>query len=260
MIQLSLTNVSLERQNKKLLNNVTWQVNKGEHWAILGLNGSGKTSLLKLITAEYWTSQGSMEVLGNQFGGTDISNIRTKIGIVGSFIAERLSPHMLAEKIVLTGKYKSSILYTEYGEKELEEARQMLISIGGEHLLGRIYASLSQGEKQLLLIARSLMESPEILILDEATSGLDLFAREKLLTQIEQITSLPNAPTIIYVTHHAEEITRSFTHVLLLKKGNIIAKEPKNEVLTEEILSDFYDQPVSIVPLGDERVYIKPEF
>lgn len=260
MIQLSLTNVSLERQNKKLLNNVTWQVNKGEHWAILGLNGSGKTSLLKLITAEYWTSQGSMEVLGNQFGGTDISNIRTKIGIVGSFIAERLSPHMLAEKIVLTGKYKSSILYTEYGEKELEEARQMLISIGGEHLLGRIYASLSQGEKQLLLIARSLMESPEILILDEATSRLDLFAREKLLTQIEQITSLPNAPTIIYVTHHAEEITRSFTHVLLLKKGNIIAKGPKNEVLTEEILSDFYDQPISIVPLGDERVYIKPEF
>ncbi len=260
MIQLSLTNVSLERQNKKLLNNVNWQVNKGEHWAILGLNGSGKTSLLKLITAEYWTSQGNVEVLGNQFGGTDISNMRTKIGIVGSFIAERLSPHMLAEKIVLTGKYKSSILYTEYGEKELEEARQMLISIGGEHLLGRIYASLSQGEKQLLLIARSLMESPEILILDEATSGLDLFAREKLLTQIEQITSLPNAPTIIYVTHHAEEITRSFTHVLLLKKGNIIAKGPKNEVLTEEILSDFYDQPVSIVPLGDERVYIKPEF
>lgn len=260
MIQLSLTNVSLERQNKKLLNNVTWQVNKGEHWAILGLNGSGKTSLLKLITAEYWTSQGSVEVLGNKFGGTDISNMRTKIGIVGSFIAEHLSPHMFAEKIVLTGKYKSSILYTEYGEKELNEARQMLISIGGEHLLGRIYASLSQGEKQLLLIARSLMESPEILILDEATSGLDLFAREKLLTQIEQITSLPNAPTIIYVTHHAEEITRSFTHVLLLKKGNIIAKGPKNEVLTEEILSDFYDQPVSIVPLGDERVYIKPEF
>lgn len=260
MIQLSLTNVSLERQNKKLLNNVTWQVNKGEHWAILGLNGSGKTSLLKLITAEYWTSQGSVEVLGNKFGGTDISNMRTKIGIVGSFIAERLSPHMLAEKIVLTGKYKSSILYTEYGEKELEEARQMLISIGGEHLLGRIYASLSQGEKQLLLIARSLMEEPEILILDEATSGLDLFAREKLLTQIEQITSLPNAPTIIYVTHHAEEITRSFTHVLLLKKGQIIAKGPKNEVLTETILSDFYDQKVSIVPLGDDRIYIKPEF
>lgn len=260
MAQMTLENVTLSRQNKNLLKDITWKVNKGEHWAILGLNGSGKTSLLKLITAEYWTSQGSVEVLGNKFGGTDISNMRTKIGIVGSFIAERLSPHMLAEKIVLTGKYKSSILYTEYGEKELNEARQMLISIGGEHLLGRIYASLSQGEKQLLLIARSLMEEPEILILDEATSGLDLFAREKLLRQIEQITTLPKAPTILYVTHHAEEITRSFTHVLLLKKGQIIAKGPKNEVLTETILSDFYDQKVSIVPLGDDRIYIKPEF
>lgn len=260
MAQITLENVTLSRQNKTLLKDITWKVNKGEHWAILGLNGSGKTSLLKLITAEYWTSQGSVEVLGNKFGGTDISNMRTKIGIVGSFIAERLSPHMLAEKIVLTGKYKSSILYTEYGEKELNETRQMLISIGGEHLLGRIYASLSQGEKQLLLIARSLMEEPEILILDEATSGLDLFAREKLLRQIEQITTLPKAPTILYVTHHAEEITRSFTHVLLLKKGQIIAEGPKNEVLTETILSDFYDQKVSIVPLGDDRIYIKPEF
>lgn len=260
MAQITLENITLSRQNKTLLKDITWKVNKGEHWAILGLNGSGKTSLLKLITAEYWTSQGSVEVLGNKFGGTDISNMRTKIGIVGSFIAERLSPHMLAEKIVLTGKYKSSILYTEYGEKELNEARQMLISIGGEHLLGRIYASLSQGEKQLLLIARSLMEEPEILILDEATSGLDLFAREKLLRQIEQITTLPKAPTILYVTHHAEEITRSFTHVLLLKKGQIIAEGPKNEVLTETILSDFYDQKVSIVPLGDDRIYIKPEF
>lgn len=260
MAQITLENVTLSRQNKTLLKDITWKVNKGEHWAILGLNGSGKTSLLKLITAEYWTSQGSVEVLGNKFGGTDISNMRTKIGIVGSFIAERLSPHMLAEKIVLTGKYKSSILYTEYGEKELNEARQMLISIGGEHLLGRIYASLSQGEKQLLLIARSLMEEPEILILDEATSGLDLFAREKLLRQIEQITTLPKAPTILYVTHHAEEITRSFTHVLLLKKGQIIAEGPKIEVLTETILSDFYDQKVSIVPLGDDRIYIKPEF
>ncbi|SEI48469.1 ABC transporter ATP-binding protein [Streptococcus equinus] len=260
MAQITLENVTLSRQNKNLLKDITWKVNKGEHWAILGLNGSGKTSLLKLITAEYWTSQGNVEVLENKFGGTDISNMRTKIGIVGSFIAERLSPHMLAEKIVLTGKYKSSILYTEYGEKELNEARQMLTSIGGEHLLGRIYASLSQGEKQLLLIARSLMEEPEILILDEATSGLDLFAREKLLRQIEQITTLPKAPTILYVTHHAEEITRSFTHVLLLKKGQIIAKGPKNEVLTETILSNFYDQKVSIVPLGDDRIYIKPEF
>lgn len=260
MIQISLKNVSLKRQQKILLKNLNWEVKKGEHWTILGLNGSGKTTLLKLIMAEYWKTSGEMSVLGVPFGGTDIQWIRHKIGVVISFMSERLPLHMTAEKIILTGKYHSSILYKEYTEKDLDDARQLLISIGGEQLIGRIYASLSQGEKQLLLIARSLMGNPEILVLDEATSGLDLFAREKLLMQIKQITQLPNAPTILYVTHHSEEITDAMTHVLLLKQGKIVAQGSKKSVLTQNILSAFYDFPVSIVPLGEERVYVKPDW
>ncbi|MFM1621970.1 ABC transporter ATP-binding protein [Streptococcus mutans] len=256
---ISMNNVILKRQGKTLLNNLNWQVSKGEHWAILGLNGSGKTTLLKLIMAEYWSSDGQVEVLGTKFGQGDIPQMRQKIGIVGSFISERLPNHMLAEKIVLTGKYKSSILYKEYGEKELNEARQMLISIGGEHLLGRIYASLSQGEKQLLLIARSLMEEPEIIILDEATSGLDLFAREKLLAQIEKITDLPHTPTILYVTHHAEEITDKMNHILLLRRGEIVAQGLKEDIITPQILENFYESPVNIIPIDDKRFFIKPQ-
>ncbi|MDW5565224.1 ABC transporter ATP-binding protein [Streptococcus mutans] len=256
---ISMNHVTLKRQGKTLLNNLNWQVSKGEHWAILGLNGSGKTTLLKLIMAEYWSSDGQVEVLGTKFGQGDIPQMRQKIGIVGSFISERLPNHMLAEKIVLTGKYKSSILYKEYGEKELNEARQMLISIGGEHLLGRIYASLSQGEKQLLLIARSLMEEPEIIILDEATSGLDLFAREKLLAQIEKITDLPHTPTILYVTHHAEEITDKMNHILLLRRGEIVAQGLKEDIITPQILENFYESPVNIIPIDDKRFFIKPQ-
>lgn len=256
---ISMNNVTLKRQGKTLLNNLNWQVSKGEHWAILGLNGSGKTTLLKLIMAEYWSSDGQVEVLGTKFGQGDIPQMRQKIGIVGSFISERLPNHMLAEKIVLTGKYKSSILYKEYGEKELNEARQMLISIGGEHLLGRIYASLSQGEKQLLLIARSLMEEPEIIILDEATSGLDLFAREKLLAQIEKITDLPHTPTILYVTHHAEEITDKMNHILLLRRGEIVAQGLKEDIIIPQILENFYESPVNIIPIDDKRFFIKPQ-
>ncbi|WP_307975996.1 ABC transporter ATP-binding protein [uncultured Streptococcus sp.] len=259
MAVISLKHVSLRRQGKTLLKDLNWQVKKGERWAILGLNGSGKSTLLKMIMAEYFPSEGEIAVLGSRFGKGDITEIRTKIGVVGSFISERLSGGMLAEKIVLTGKYKSSILYKAYSEEELEEARQMLCSLGGDHLIGRIYASLSQGEKQLLLIARSLMEDPEIIILDEATTGLDLFAREKLLAQVDRIADLPHAPTVLYVTHHAEEITDKMEHILLLRKGKIVAQGRKEDIITPEVLENFYQNPVSIIPIDDKRFFIKPE-
>ena len=250
---IKLENVSLAKQGQTILKNLNWQVNKGEHWAILGLNGSGKSTLLRLLMAENWKTQGKVTVLGTEFGAGDIPQLRTKIGVVGSFIAERLPSHLTAEEIVLTGKYKSSILYAAYGQTELNQAREILTSIG------RSYISLSQGEKQLLLIARSLMEEPELLILDEATSGLDLFARERLLNQIKKITQMDQASTILYVTHHVEEIISALDHVLLLKEGEIIAQGPKEDILQKEVMDRFYPQPVELIELGDGRYFIKVE-
>ena len=135
----------------------------------------------------------------------------------------------------------------------------MLTSIGGQDLIGRSYASLSQGEKQLLLIARSLMEEPELLILDEATSGLDLFARERLLNQIKKITQMNQAPTILYVTHHVEEIISALDHVLLLKEGEIIAQGPKEDILQKEVMDRFYPKPIELIELGEGRYFIKAE-
>lgn len=134
----------------------------------------------------------------------------------------------------------------------------MLREIRAGHLIGRTYASLSQGERQLLLIARSLMENPAILILDEATVGLDLLARERLLQHIDHICQLPTAPAIIFVTHHAEEITSNFSHVLLLKEGKVLTQGPKEKILTPELLGDFYGNQVELIELGEERIFIKP--
>ena len=210
--------------------------------------------------AEHWKTQGKVTVLGTEFGAGDIPQLRTKIGVVGSFIAERLPSHLTAEEIVLTGKYKSSILYAPYGQEELDQTREMLASLGGQDLIGRSYSSLSQGEKQLLLIARSLMEKPELLILDEATSGLDLFvARERLLDQIGKITQMEKAPTILYVTHHVEEITAAMDYVLLLKEAEIIAQGPKGDILQKEVMDRFYPQPVELIELGEDRYFIKVE-
>ncbi len=258
MSLIRLENVSLARQGKTLLSDLNWTVEKGQTWAILGLNGAGKSTLLRLLTAEFFPSEGKAEILGYTFGNGDITGLRQHIGIVSSFITERLPQHMTAEKIVLTGKYKSSILYKAYGDKELQEAKDMLTSLGAGDLIGRKYHGLSQGEKQICLIARSLMEDPDIIILDEATVGLDLFAREKLLRQIDRITSLPHAPLVLYVTHHAEEITEKMDHILLLRQGRIVAQGPKNDIITPEVLADFYQNPVQIIPIDDHRFYINP--
>lgn len=255
---ISMKNVSYRRQGKNLLEDINWEFKEGERWAILGLNGAGKSTLLRILMAEFWKSSGDLTVLGVEFGRGDIPSLRTKIGVVGPFLAERFPIDLTAEQIVLTGKYKSSILYKEYSQAEIDEAAAMLREIRAGHLIGRTYASLSQGERQLLLIARSLMENPAILILDEATVGLDLLARERLLQHINHICQLPTAPAIIYVTHHAEEITSNFSHVLLLKEGKVLTQGPKEKILTPELLGDFYGNQVELIELGEERIFIKP--
>lgn len=246
MTIINLKNVNLTRNKKEILKDITWKVNPGENWVILGLNGSGKSSLLKLILAEEWKTSGEITVLNTQFGNGEIPKLRKRISVVGSFIAERFQPNIKAENLVYTGKFNSSMLYKPYTDQELDEARQLLRQMGAKSLIGRNYASLSQGEKQVLLIARSLILKPELLILDEATNGLDLFAKEKLLKQLQQINQLKNAPTLIYISHHPDEITDIFTHLLLLREGKVIQSGKKENLLNEKILTDFYQKKVEV--------------
>ncbi|GFH40679.1 ABC transporter ATP-binding protein [Pseudolactococcus insecticola] len=243
---ISLTDVDFTRNGNQILKHINWQVDKNEHWAILGLNGSGKSSLLKLIMAENWKTSGEITVLGTRFGHDQIPELRAKIGIVGSFIAERFRPSIMAENLVLTGRYNSSMLYREFSEADLDVARDLMVQIGADKLIGRIYGTLSQGEKQLLLIARSLMTNPDILILDEATNGLDLFAKERLLEKLHQITQLKNGPTLLYITHHPDEITADFQKILLLRQGEIVDSGETQKILTTETLSSFYQMPVDV--------------
>lgn len=246
MTIINLKNVNLTRNKKEILKDITWKVNPGENWVILGLNGSGKSSLLKLILAEEWKTSGEITVLNTQFGNGEIPKLRKRISVVGSFIAERFQPNIKAENLVYTGKFNSSMLYKPYTDQELDEARQLLRQMGVKSLIGRNYASLSQGEKQVLLIARSLILKPELLILDEATNGLDLFAKEKLLKQLQQINQLKTAPTLIYISHHPDEITDIFTHLLLLREGKVIQSGKKENLLNEKILTDFYQEKVEV--------------
>lgn len=252
-------NVSFIRDKKTLLNNVNWKVDVSENWAILGLNGAGKTLLLQLICGYLWPSSGRLEVLGQIFGEASIPELQRRIGWVSTALQYRMKNWETAEKIVLSGKFASIGLYQSYTEAELEHAKQILIDAGGESLIGKRYDVLSQGERQLVLISRALMTNPELLILDEPCNGLDLFAREKLLTQIQQIANQDEHPTLLYVTHHTEEILPCFNHLMLLKDGEIFAKGKQEELFGEEKLADFYAEPIQIIPLKNERFAVYPK-
>jgi|SRR5690625_1137621 len=243
---ISMENISWVRNKKLILENINWTIKRGEHWAMLGLNGSGKTSLLNMLNGYSWPTKGSISVLGKRFGQTDLRELRKSIGWVSSALQERVAPTQLAEQIVMSGKYATTGLYDEPTDADFKQAVQIMAQLGCAHLVNRMYVTCSQGEQQKILIARGLMAQPELLVLDEPTNGLDFIAREHLLTSVEHMAEKDHAPAIIFVTHHLEEVLPYFTHVLLLKDGKVFNKGKREEVLTSDNLTKFLETDVHI--------------
>ncbi|MGP4076182.1 ABC transporter ATP-binding protein [Halobacillus sp. K22] len=244
---LEMENVSLRRGDRWILKDINWHIEEGEHWVLLGLNGSGKTFILNLLNAYTFATKGEVNVLGMQFGKTYLAErLRKQIGFVSSAIQQKIHQGDNAFEVVLSGAFASIGLY----ETPTDSMRQMAISLledlGCIDYANRNYETLSTGEKQRVLIARALMAGPSLLILDEPTSGLDFIAREKLLESIEEITKKPNAPTMIYVTHHVEEILPVFHKTLLLKEGEVFNAGETTKMITSQQLSRFFDLDVDV--------------
>lgn len=243
---IAIEQVSFRRGALELLHQVNWTIRKGEHWALLGLNGSGKTTLLNIITGYQWPTSGKIAVLGHPFGEIDLRELRQSIGWVSSSLQEKLYAGDPAQSVVISGKFATIGLYDKPTEEDFEQARRHMEALNCLHLWDREYRTCSQGEKQKLLIARALMSQPALLILDEPCNGLDLFSREKLLHSIQELARREDSPTLIYVTHHTEEIVPIFSHTLLLRNGLVFEAGPTKEILSTEKLSDFFQQPVSV--------------
>lgn len=243
--------ISVIRDTKHILKEINWSVKAGEHWAVLGLNGSGKTTLLDLINGYIFPSKGEIHVLGKTFGHYDWRELRKSIGWVSTALQERLYVNETVEDIVISGKFASIGLYDHTDQEDRELARNLLERLDSLELSSRAYQTLSQGEKQRVLIARGLMASPPLLILDEPCTGLDIFTKEKLLSIIEKLSCEPDAPTIIYVTHLTEEILPAFSHTLLLRRGQVHSSGKTADLLTKENLCDFFEAPVLCEKLGN---------
>ncbi|MFG6115452.1 ABC transporter ATP-binding protein [Halobacillus sp. MO56] len=245
---ISLKGIEWKQKDKTILKDVTWNVAKGEHWALLGLNGSGKTSLLNMITGYQWPTNGEVNVLGHRFGETNILELRKSIGWVSTSLDERFKHHggETAREVVLSGKHATIGIYDEITAEDINRANHLLDQFRIMTLAEQKFSSLSQGEKRKTMIARALMASPELLILDEPCSGLDILSREELLQTIDQMNRSSDGPTLIYVTHHIDEVIPSISHTLLLHHGSIAASGEKYKTLTEENLQATFELPLAL--------------
>ena len=255
VILITLEHVSLIRNKKKILEDVSWSVQKGEHWCLLGLNGSGKTTLLNVINGYLWPTEGQVHVLANKFGQTNLPELRKEIGWVSTSIQQQIRENETVLQVILSGKFASIGLYEKVTSEDIQRANTLMKWLNCEKLKDETYGIISQGERQRVLIARALMAEPKLLILDEPCTGLDLLAREQLLQFIRKVASEPDGPTLIYVTHHVEEILPCFSKVLLMRDGTVFASGDTNELLTEAMLSSFFGRLVSL-QVEQERTWL----
>ena len=229
-----------------ILDAIDWRVDAGQHWVILGANGSGKTSLLSVLTGYLAPTAGTISVLGETYGRADWRELRTRIGLVSSSIRQLMPPHENALNAVASGRRAMIGMWGEVGEADSRRAAEILHEVEAEYLSERPWRFLSQGERQRVLIGRALMADPRLLVLDEPCAGLDPVAREHFLAFIERLLGRPGAPTLVLVTHHVEEIVAGFSHVLVLRAGRVLAAGSRESVMTSAILSRAFDAPLRL--------------
>jgi iron complex transport system ATP-binding protein len=239
--------VSLRRGGRVLVGPVTWAVELDERWVIIGPNGAGKTSLLRIAAAMEHPSSGKAYVLGERLGRIDMSELRSRVGISSSALAQRIPGHEVVRDLVVSAGYAVLGRWREkYEDVDNDRATDMLESLGAEHLAERTYETLSEGESKRVLIARALMTDPELLLLDEPAAGLDLGGREELVARLADLAADPDAPAMVLVTHHVEEVPPGFSHCLLLSEGQVVAAGLLADVLTAENLSQAFGQSIAL--------------
>jgi iron complex transport system ATP-binding protein len=237
---LEVTDLRIVRDGTVILRDVNWRVQHGEHWVILGANGSGKTSLLSALTGYLMPTCGEISVLGETYGESDWRELRKQIGLVSSSVRQMMADDEPALATVASGKYAMIDFWGRVSRAEKILALKLLRQVECEYLAARPWQVLSQGERQRVLIGRALMAQPRVLILDEPCAGLDPAAREHFLQFLQRLGAQKNSPTLVLVTHHVEEIVPAFSHVLILKNGAVLAAGKKSEAMTARILSQAF--------------------
>ncbi|MEO6879861.1 MAG: ABC transporter ATP-binding protein [Mycobacteriaceae bacterium] len=249
---VDFADVSVRRGGATLLGPLDWRVELDERWVVLGPNGAGKTTMLQVAAAELHPSSGTVHLLGEQLGRTDVFELRPRIGTSSASLGHRVPADEQVGDLVISAGYAVLGRWREtYDEMDVERAQAMLSSLGVGHLRRRTFGTLSEGERKRVLIARALMTDPELLLLDEPAAGLDLGGREDLVERLSLLAWDADAPASVLVTHHVEEIPPGYTHVLLLREGRAVTQGLLEDVLTAQALSETFETEVLLDRVGE---------
>jgi len=243
---LQTTHLNLKRGRKTLLQDLDWAIAPGEHWVIMGPNGCGKTSLLRSLTGFLTPTSGDIELLGNAYGEVDWREVRRGVAVVSASLHVHIPPGETAVETVISGIYDQLDFWGQAKPSDYRLARKLLRQLGVGEITHREWSLLSQGERQRVMIARALAAQPQVLFLDEPCAGLDPVARAEFLDSLEMLCQRKGGPALVLVTHHVEEITDGFTHLLLLSKGRRVADGPLRKTLSRQNLSAAFERNLTI--------------
>ncbi|UCR89683.1 ABC transporter ATP-binding protein [Mycetocola spongiae] len=244
---LRVDDVSVLRDGNPILDSVSWEVGADERWVILGPNGAGKTTLLQLASTLMYPTLGEVEILGEPLGRTDVFELRPRIGFASSALSKRLPQSETVLDVVMTAAYSVTGRWNEeYESIDIKRTHRVLAEWKLDHLADRLFGTLSDGEQKRVQIARAVMTDPEFMLLDEPASSLDLGAREELVGLLGGFARSEEAPAIVMVTHHVEEIPVGFTHALLIREGRIVAQGPLATTVTSENLTSTFGLPIEV--------------
>lgn len=243
---VDLQAVAVVLDGRKLLGPLSWRIDAGQHWVVVGPNGGGKSTLIRIASLALHPSEGTVTVLGHQLGKVDIRQLRSRVGVSSASLVDQLRGRLTANEVVRCGLHAAlEPWWHDYSDAEMARADELLTGVGLEGHGARTFATLSSGERQRALLARSLMAEPDVLILDEPTAGLDLGGRESLVGALDRIAT-GGGPATVFVTHHVEDIPTSTTHLLALAEGRPLANGPIDDVLTPALLSELFGVAVEL--------------
>lgn len=253
---INVEKLSCQSGNRYLLRDITWQVERGDRWVVFGLNGSGKTTLLSIIAGYKMPTGGKVEVFGEEYEDKNILKFRKKIGWVSSSYFDKYYTRESALSIVLSGLCGTLGMDSTVQPDDYIRAKELLKEWNLDKKFDLPFSTMSKGERQNVLIARALISSPEILVLDEPGTGLDVLAREQLLRKIS-ILSEEKQMTIIYVTHYPEEILPMFDKCMVLRRGRIADIGSLNEVMSTERLCGTLEADITMQYMQDGRMDLR---